>query len=199
MKSCYKFMVIMGVCEPVDHSKLKIIGGLARCSIVLTTMTVCVFQPCIRYFLLNLSNLVDATGVGLMVSIGFFATVSLISLSLNQKQILQTLLSIQSMVKKCMHLIFHSPPSHGVNSFFNSSVNSVRFKAHLVFRLDCIEDSKIIFTNAEQQSDWYTKRITSLLLGFVCTLVLSASITISAILSANGVGPEGWMIPYKAT
>lgn len=64
--------------------------------------------------------------------------------------------------------------------------------------LDCIGDSKIIFANAEQQSEWYTKRITSLLLGFVCTLILTASITISSILSAKGYGPEAWMVPYKA-
>lgn len=106
MKSCYRFMLIMGVCAPLDYSKLKILGGLIRSLIVLATMTVCVFQPCIRYFLLNISNLVDATGVGLMVSIGFFAAVSLISFSLQQNQILQTLFSIESMVKKCMHFWF---------------------------------------------------------------------------------------------
>lgn len=55
-----------------------------------------------------------------------------------------------------------------------------------------------IFANAEQQSDWYTKRIASLLLGFVWILVLTASITISMILSTKGIGPEGWMVPYKA-
>lgn len=105
MKFCYKFMVLMGVCAPIKYNKWKIFGGVIRSAIVLATMTVCVFQPCIRYFLRNISNLVDATGVGLMVSIGFFATVSLISFSLQQTEILKTLLQLQTMVKKCMHCL----------------------------------------------------------------------------------------------
>ncbi|XP_055323103.1 uncharacterized protein LOC129578467 [Sitodiplosis mosellana] len=164
MRFCYKFMFLIGVCAPINHNKWKILGGVARSTIVLTAMTVCVFQPCIRYFLRHLSNLVEATGVGLMVSIGFFATVSLISFSLQQTQVHDTLLRFQSSVKK-----------YASNS-----------------------QSRIIFANAERQSDWYTKRITSSLLGFVCTMILTASITISTVLSAKGIGPEGWMVPYKA-
>lgn len=96
----------MGVCAPINSNKVKIIGGLFRSFIILTAITLCVFQPCIRYFLQNLSNLVDATGVGLMVSIGFFATVSLASFTLQQKRILHALCELQSMVKKCKDWIF---------------------------------------------------------------------------------------------
>lgn len=96
----------MGVCAPINHNKWTIVGGVVRSAIVLTTMSVCVFQPCIRYFLRNLSNLVDATGVGLMVSIGLFAAVSLISFSLQQTQVHDTLLRFQSSVQKCMYLNF---------------------------------------------------------------------------------------------
>lgn len=106
MKLCYKFMVLMGVCAPINYNKCQIFGGVIRSAVVLATMFVCVFQPCIRYFLQHLSNLVDATGVGLMVSIGFFATVSLISFSLQQTQILGAFLQFESMVKKCMCLIW---------------------------------------------------------------------------------------------
>lgn len=105
MKLCYKFMLIIGICAPLNYNKWQILNGLVRTAIVLTAMMISVFQPCIRYFLRNLSNLVDATGVGLMVSIGFFATVSLISFSLEQTKILRMLLQLQSMVKKCMQNI----------------------------------------------------------------------------------------------
>lgn len=64
--------------------------------------------------------------------------------------------------------------------------------------LDSVGKSTKIFVNAEQQSDWYSKRIVCILLGFVWILVLTASITISTILSTKGVPPEGWMVPYKA-
>lgn len=104
MKSCYKFMLILGICAPIDNNKWKILGGILRSLAVLTAMMVSVFQPCTRYFLQHLSDLVDATSVAMMVSIGFCAAVSIISFSLQQKHILNTLLHFQLMVKKCMNL-----------------------------------------------------------------------------------------------
>lgn len=106
MKSCHKFMLILGICAPIDNNKWKIFGGILRSITVLTAITVSVFQPCTRYFLQHLSNLVDATGVALMISIGFCAAVGIISFSLQQKHILHTLLHFQLMVKKCMNLIW---------------------------------------------------------------------------------------------
>lgn len=95
----------MGICAPVDLNQWKIGGGFVRSISILIAMTLCVFQPCTRYFLQHISNLVDATGVGLMVSIGFFAAVSLISFTIYQKQILKTLLELQSIVEKCMEFL----------------------------------------------------------------------------------------------
>lgn len=96
-------MRIMGACAPIDNDRAKTIKGFFRGIIVLTAILFCVFQPCIRYFLQNLSNLIDATSVGLMVSIGFFGAVSLISFIKQQKQILQTLCDLQSIIGKCVY------------------------------------------------------------------------------------------------
>lgn len=95
-------MLIMGICAPYDLNKWKFRGGIVRSTAILIAMCVCVFQPCSRYFFKHISNLVDATGVGLMVSVGFFAAVSLISFALNQKKILEMMHDIQNMVEKCM-------------------------------------------------------------------------------------------------
>lgn len=182
-------MLIVGVCAPADNDKAKIIGGLVRSIIVLTAMTLCVFQPCIRYFLQNLSNLVDATDVGLMVSIGFVATMSVVSFTIQQKQVLHTLSKLQSMVEKCMTLF----------CLFIWIIWNVLNIAGFFESLDSTGNSTSIFVEAEKQSDWYTKRIAAVMLGFVCSLVLSASVTISMILSFyKDVGPDGWMVPYRA-
>lgn len=98
-------MRIMGACAPIDNDRVKTIKGFFRGIIVLTAIMFCVFLPCIQYFLQNLSNLIDATSVGLMVSIGFFGVVSLISFIKQQKQILQTLCNLQSIIRKCMYFI----------------------------------------------------------------------------------------------
>lgn len=102
MKSCYKFMLILGICAPIDLNKCKILGGFVRSAIILIAMCACVFYPCSRYFLRHISNLVDATGVALMVSVGFYAAVSLISLTIDQKNILQLMLVLQTNVQKCI-------------------------------------------------------------------------------------------------
>lgn len=102
MKSCYKFMVILGICAPIDLNKWKMVGGFVRSATILIAMCVCVFYPCSRYFLRHISNLVDATGVALMVSVGFYAAVSLISLTIYQKKILQMMLVLQTNVQKCI-------------------------------------------------------------------------------------------------
>lgn len=66
------------------------------------------------------------------------------------------------------------------------------------FVIDSSGNARQIFANAERQSDWYTKRIVVLVVCFACSVVFIASITISTILSAKGVGPDEWMVPYKA-
>lgn len=186
MKSCYKCMLIIGICAPIDFTKTQIVHGFVRSITIFLLICVCVFQPCLRYFLQHISNLVDATGVGLMFSIGICAAVSLMSFTICQKQILKTIIELQSIVQKRTWNVF---------LFICTKCNHIK---GFYFCLDSVGSSTDIFTNAEQQSEWYTKRIVGLFLGFVWTLVLVASIGISAVLARNGSGPQEWMLPYKA-
>lgn len=101
MKLCHKCMLIMGICASVDQNKWTIAGGYIRSGSVVTAITLCVFQPCTRYFLQHISNLLDATGVALMWSIGFFGANGLIAFTIRQKEILQVMLDVQSMSQKC--------------------------------------------------------------------------------------------------
>lgn len=131
MQSCYKFMLVMGVCAPIEYNKWTIRSGIVRSCAVLTAMFLCVFQPCCRYFLQNLSNLVDATGVGLMISIGFFATVSLISFTLQQKRILFMLLDLQATIKKCWYFFpFRRASIDLVKCFYTIFFSRIAFRLH---------------------------------------------------------------------
>lgn len=92
-------MVITGVCSPIKNTKIKSIFGYIRSLSILIAMFVCVFYPCTLYFIQHISDMVDATGVGLMMSIGFYAAVGLISFAMKKDEILKTLRYIESAVE----------------------------------------------------------------------------------------------------